>query len=103
MLYDPKWQQTKEGWRNILLEAADAIERYGHAKNALVKEGRMCMGGAINFACFGDPDYWTSNPDRTQAMQRLHDACGDSFTRFNNAPETTQAAVVAKLRETAHS
>ena len=100
MLYDPKWQ-TKEAWRTVLLKAADAIERHGHAKCALVDGGRMCIAGAINFVIFGKAKTLEQHPDKTAAMNRLDEMCDHCFVRFNNAPQTTAAEVVAKMRECA--
>lgn len=54
MLYDKKWdqQQTKtlEPWRQVLLDAADLIEKNGKAEGTFTRKGAYCAVGAISQA-----------------------------------------------------
>jgi hypothetical protein len=117
MLYDKKWDKIEvapvEQWRLDLLKAADLIEQRGHARWMLEDcEGKLCIGGAINFVVTGQADWLMSNngllyynmPDRVCIMRsRLHCACGGDLVNWNNHRDRTKAEVVAKLREVASS
>jgi hypothetical protein len=59
MLYNPDWKPSVEeikplDWRQILLDAANLIEKYGWAtKTYSTTSGKMCALGAIGVAAAG--------------------------------------------------
>ena len=108
MLWDPKRDkpiETTEPWRLILLKAADLIEQRGHCKHIVTDQsGALCMGGAINLVDTGYPVYFhTRSEAGWKAAKQLHKFCGSNFVDYNNAPATTAADAVAKLRACANA
>lgn len=91
----------------LLLRAAELIERHGHARGVTRDElGGLCILGAINIASgkVHDSFNWIGKYDdpANGAWSRicLETGCRDACD-WNNAPERTQAEVVAKLRAVA--
>src|SRR5262245_43210550 len=102
MLYDPKWQVKAEPWREVLLKAADLIEKHGLSKRCLERpDGSLCIMGAINMAMYGKSFVINDDPVRAKAIDRMDDFCGATFIQFNNARHTTKDDIVAKMRECA--
>lgn len=105
MLYDPKWSEPKTlTAAEVFNGAADAIERFGHAKHVLRHRGlgAMCLSGAINYASTGDAH--THHPDRDAWVYYLgHQLQWEMLVMWNDAPERTKEEVVALLREVAVS
>ena len=93
-MHKPLTQQQK-----ILLEAANAIEEFGHLKNSLGDRNQgMCIRGALWFA--------GGHSAGDAAMNAVEQKLGLSWfeaIEWNNAPERTAAEVIAALRETALS
>lgn len=94
----------------ILLNAADLIERRGHTKNVRQDAaGRICLHGAIGLAITGDA-LWME-PAEFTVTERLHDFRPDVGTfsyygwevaKWNNMPERTAEEVIALLRGAAY-
>lgn len=84
--------------------AADAIEKYGHTKNAMVDHrGRMCLYGALNFVMHGDALAYDAGDVahiKLLELRRIGGVGGNPIS-WNNMPERTQAEVVAVLRKAA--
>lgn len=83
--------------RAALLEAADLIEEYGHAKGVLGKRGEpMCALGAIDAAVGRENDLaYTAD---TVLRRYLKTA---NIVGWNNVPERTKEEVVDALRDAA--
>lgn len=109
---------TTEQWRLDLAVAADLIEREGHTKGMLcsrdVKEGPMCVMGAINRAIHGSADWVTGRAANLTShrkfgeylvaaglTQRSATGLASSAVDWNNAEERTQEEVVSALRAAA--
>jgi predicted molibdopterin-dependent oxidoreductase YjgC len=87
---DPKWGVKPKTFSQVLLAAADYMERHGHCANTFEDtEGRVCIFGAI--ANVGG--------DAQIAWQKLSEAGIKSVVEFNETH--TKAEIVAKLREIA--
>jgi len=114
MLYDKKWDDKfaeLQAQRAALHQAADLIEKHGHAKYALRNsEGRLCLLGAINMAVTGDPLH--ELPASCKLYCKVDEVVKKNrpdfpFHRFNhavdwnNAPERKPEEVIALLREAA--
>ena len=84
----------------MLLKAADVIEKYGHAKSTLghISVG-FCINGALNFAATGTSTNQTTAGN--SAKMRMMASLGGDQISWNNAPERTADEVVAKLRAVA--
>lgn len=96
--------KTADLWRDLLLRAADAIEKFGHAKNALCEpSGAMCAIGALNFADRGSAVTGQDSSANLSAWTHLCRAVGGSVVEWNNAPGRTAAEVVATMRAAAAS
>lgn len=105
MLYDPKWEVKLkapmiESWRQVLLDAADLLEREGHCKGQFYIEGARCAVGAI---CGITKDAFTKPMEDSvsQAIGRLCHAVGPYIPDWNDAPDRTAAEVIATMREVA--
>lgn len=91
-------------WRQLLLAAADLIEKKGWTKGDYQSHGRYCIMGAINKVALGKP----STADwkvRIVASARIHLAsrmmgCG-SIEVWNDSVAKSKAEVLRILRETA--
>lgn len=97
MLWDPTKDKTTkplEPWRRVLLDAADLIDEKGHCQNALERDGKYCMGGAMER--MGSREL--SKSDARIAFDRLNEYCGDWFVAWNNTEGRTKEEVVAALR-----
>ncbi len=88
--------------RDVLLGAADVIERGGWCQGAYERSGSFCVSGAIRKA-----SGWKADGHLTticvDAHGALWQALGENMADWNDAPGRTQAEVVAKLREVAAS
>jgi hypothetical protein len=95
-----------EPWRQVLLDAADSIERLGWIQHALgTGSGPRCVLGAIHFAGAerGSGWLWTGTID---AVTKMHAALGrNNLPVWNDAPGRTKDEVLALLRRvaTAHN
>jgi len=100
----------------VLDAAADAIDKYGHAKHALGdKWFGMCAQGAMLFACYGRAQWpkgmrFTATGERLlapelhramRALQESHRAQIRYTSDWNNAPERTQDEVTSTMRAVA--
>jgi hypothetical protein len=119
MLYDPKWEAetkvTVEPWRQVLLDAAGIIRKYGHVKETLRSEDGYCIIGAILQAGEDDPLALYGGPlegDKKVASERLasylarergaeNEQAGYTICTWNNAIERTKAEVLAVLEDCA--
>lgn len=62
MLYNQDWNRKPNPVSEVLLKAADLLEKHGHTKNILKNsDGSMCFMGALNMAETGDA--WFRNPE----------------------------------------
>jgi len=89
-----------EPWRKILLDAADRIERNGHAKGALITEtGAQCALGAIHNWRF-DRGVLTASlrTDASAYASRRLDQMVGNVVKWNNAPERTAEEVITTMR-----
>ncbi len=88
--------------RDVLLGAADSLERDGWMQNGYGRAGGpRCVSGALKTAAGYEGAVATLDAYRTMV-----EALGLGFPHlceWNDAPERTQAEVVAKLREVAAS
>ena len=84
----------------ILLRAADILETGGHCKGRANFGDAHCLSGAITQATFTIQEYpWDGH---SPAIDRVADSLGGECPiKWNDAPERTQAEVVAKLRSVA--
>lgn len=83
--------------RAALLEAADLIEEYGHAKGYLGQKGEpMCAIGALEAATDGNMPVAFAGTD----VLSLYLGNAD-VVDWNNAPERTKEEVVNTLRAAA--
>jgi hypothetical protein len=84
---------------DVLNRAADLIEPEGKwGKGAWELDGCLCAEGAIAKAA--DIKRFI-DVDRSPAGKFFEQFVGGDIVQFNDAPERTQAEVVAKLREAA--
>lgn len=92
-----------------LRDARSILAERGHAKGALEDaEGRVCLGGAIWLATTGSAIFEGGNgpPPRVtiDALGTLMGLSPDGdFVSYNNAPERTEAEVLALLDQAAES
>lgn len=80
----------------ILSKAADLIEPEGKWTKMFYEthDGRFCAYGAIDYVCHSE--YQSVR----RAAERLRDVIGSThIAPWNDAPERTQAEVVAALRQ----
>lgn len=105
MLYDPKWEvktkaPTIEPWRQVLLDAADLLEREGHCKGQFYAEGARCTIGAI---CKVTTNAITKplGSGVPEAIGRLCNVAGPYIPDWNDAPGRTAFEVIATLRAVA--
>lgn len=84
-------------------KAADYIEAHGWCQGRYEDDGRVCVVGALRMAAFGAIDRNFEMP----TVNAYRSACGElahgietPVSTWNDAPERTQAEVIAKLRET---
>ena len=108
-------QTELEPWRQLLLDAADYMEKHGHCKHLLYNdEGEVCFLGALNAACYGSASACgISNTYNIAArmMARHVNIAGyvniafigvsDPAVVWNNDPNRAGAEVVAGMRECA--
>jgi hypothetical protein len=121
MLYDPNWQKsepkqlTKQ--QQVLLNAAEKIEKYGHIKNDMGAESRgYCLSGAIRAASFDEIGYTESDlKGYTEDRYALHTGgltavcmvmgmpylAWHEAIHWNNELERTKGEVVDVLRKAA--
>jgi hypothetical protein len=103
VLYDTKWGNPAvlgDHWRQILLEAADLIERDGHCKDVLDDgQGRHCALGATYLSKDGRPT--RMGRAAHLAITHLQDMVGANVPAWNNHPDRTAEDVIATLRKCA--
>ena len=94
-----------DGPRRLLWDAANLIEKRGHAKHALEDaSGRLCAIGALDCAATGSPLTCDFSDTGHLAWQRLTKRIGcQQVSIWNNAPERTAAEVIQALRDAALS
>jgi ketosteroid isomerase-like protein len=104
MLYTTKWDNrtvVRDRWRQILLEAANLIERGGHCKDVLDDgHGRHCVLGAIYVTQDGGRHTREGSDLRAtyDAISHLQDLVGANIPAWNNHPDRTAAEVIRTLR-----
>lgn len=118
MFLDEKVQpvpvKTLEPWRQLLLDAADVIERQGHCKYRLQNHlGQVCWLGALMKVQNNEACDLQSSPVFLEAAKKTRDYLGLQFKfpgshRFgdsasqmvfwNNLPERTGEEVIAAMR-----
>lgn len=93
--------QTLEPWRELMLKAADLIEKHGHAKGSYTDaRGGYCFMGALHVAETGDT--MGTNGLSSEACHRVMKHIGSrGFIDWNDAPERTGAEVVGIMRRVA--
>lgn len=113
MLYNPEWEQKVklEPWRETLLDAADLIDKRGHAKFTLQDDkGGLCILGAIAVATSGGIhtplgqmtlDICEKLARNSFTIGRDRDYCAAAVCSWNNSPERTKDEVVDELRRVA--
>jgi hypothetical protein len=111
MLFDPKWEEKievkLEPWQQILIDAADIIEKHGWIKDRYHTVHGYCAVGAImkvggydvrrNQSIHGNLP-----PVVKDAMTQLQKNLGVSIPRWNDGIGRTKEQVVAKLKEVAN-
>lgn len=103
MFYDPhcKPQVKLEPWRELLLRAADIMERRGHCRGDYEDaDGRVCLQGALRVAHQGHAKWLpsVSNTPIRNAAHALSLSLGSPSFIWNDEPGRTQAEAVAALR-----
>lgn len=85
------------GASQLLLDAAELIDRHGHAKGAHVDDcGRMCVLGALGFRLYKFP-----SAEMTSAVARMENFISQTIPHWNDDPGRTKEEVVATLRAVA--
>lgn len=80
-------------------KAADLIEEHGHAKGKFEDaDGCVCLFGAINLAENGNADEWSGEEAALAQAKALGFDSVNDLLHWNDAPERTQAEVLARLR-----
>ncbi len=97
-LDEKKSGETIDAVGEVLLRAADYMEKHGHCKFKLKNVyGAVCFNGALIEALRGyGPD--TDCGTYRAATKRCGFADSNESARWNNAPERTAADVIARLR-----
>lgn len=92
----------------ILEKAAAHIERVGLHKGCYFLDGSEfpnpetpCCGKGATIVVRAAAGLRPWCREQRQALKAMDDVTGGDFVEFNDAPERTQAEVVAKLREAA--
>lgn len=87
----------------VLDRAADAIDKYGHAKKSLRNgDGALCAMGAMNWVLYGDAN-WIRGPAHESdlpAYMTLMAAVGP-VVDWNNAPDRTHDEITSTMRAVA--
>jgi hypothetical protein len=103
MLYDPNWQNKKptarklRGWRRILWEGADVIEKEGWIQHEGRNEKGYCIIGAMLTLTASARSF-------VIAECKLAEAVGVIFVEdWNDHKRRTKAQVISKMREAALS
>ena len=108
MHYDKRWDEKlptapAEPWREILNRAADILEQDGWCQGTLHRDTASCAVGAMVLAARRS----LNGPFQlaTHQLERHLGRSGHviSIPDWNNAPERTQAEVIATLRACAES
>lgn len=117
MLYNPQHEKPLDEVSNLLLKAADLMEKGGHCKGILWRNGAMCFMGALYNAQGTPVEY---SPAIQEAVKRTSEYLGlpcearywssmgklvidsNSVVNWNNAPERTGEEVVEAMRMTAY-
>ena len=89
-----------EPWRNVLLGAAELIDRYGHCKQTMYHENSMCLFGAIFTA---RSQYWNASVhEAIDALCKVtHVTNENALITWNDQPERTKEEVINTLRDAA--
>jgi hypothetical protein len=106
MLYDPKWEvstETKplEPWQQLLLRAAEVIERDGWIQGHAFQHDGVCMVGAIARA--GRGQQWPAGTQYQKMLTALFPSTGGNMVRWNDTPGRTKQQVIDALRKAARS
>lgn len=98
MLYDPKHDNRlkTEPWRQVLLDAADLIERDGWCQKAFFRRNRSCVDNAMMQVAISTDLY-------LKARDHLEIAVGQPPVVWNDKKSRTKKEVMTKLREVAWS
>jgi hypothetical protein len=102
MLFDPRWdaKAKAEPWREVLLDAADLIDRIGWCQHTLCDDkGRVCAAEALMRVTYCAHDVATYNI----AMARLSDFVtfgmhSMAVLAWNDAADRTAAEVADGMR-----
>ncbi len=107
MLYDKRWdvepEVKLEPWRQMLLDAADLLERDGWCQGAYQDDdGHHCALGALD-AVFGSKTSFKAIDWSAYARvnERLQDAVGLQIVHWNDAKGRTAEEVISTLRKIA--
>jgi hypothetical protein len=97
MLFNPKWdaEGKAESWRQVLLHAADLIDRVGWCQHTECDQnGRVCTAEALNRVGAHDVAAYAV------AMTRLSDFVASPVTvpEWNDAESRTAAEVTSAMR-----
>jgi hypothetical protein len=88
MLYDPRWNKLI-GWRKVLWEAADVIEREGWIQRKYHTKKGYCIAGAIG-------QVRAPRSSRLLAERKLDEALDDILEAWNDRRGRSKSEVVAK-------
>jgi hypothetical protein len=110
MLYNQEWDKqlteiNNEPWRQVLLDAADLIERKGWCQN---QAKSTFLGFTLGYCMIGALDEVLTRSDEpakvweSVASHRLSLAVNGSIIDWNDDDTRTKKEVVAKLREVAN-
>lgn len=122
MLYDPKWTPPAteiklEPWQEILLKAAEIIEKLGWIQGSLETNNGVCMFGALNRAkeYYRDQHVqlalaqcnFSGSDGPLAAVEIAADHIASNLGQpgwvWNDKYRRTKEEVVSKLREVAHA
>ncbi len=103
MLFNPKWdaEDKAEAWRQVLLHAADLIDRTGWCQHAECDDnGRVCAAEALMRVAYATHDVAATY---SFAMSRLSYfvTCGQhslAVIEWNDAKDRTAAEVTSTMR-----
>lgn len=117
MLYNQDWERQSNPVSDILLKAADLLEKHGLAKfQRMDINGSMCFLGAVQAAQFGisdqikyggDSDLTLEVSEAVASLLKLRKGHApdtrQAVADWNNHPERTSQQVIDAMRQAAHA
>lgn len=104
MLYNKDWNRDKtlNPAKDILLRAADLLEKHGHIKDRLGNPSiGMCANGAIWYAVKEETESYLAGVNALSTHLGLHNFM--LIPEWNNAPERTAEEVITAMKEAANA